>query len=451
MTPPNAASAPSPAAVAPEPGPRTCAVSDRARSVFPDGRLTAADTRPFPVVMARGDKDRIFDADGIEYLDFHLSSGALALGHGHPRVMDAVRRQVDKGFNFGTMNTSAVALAEGIVAAVPSIECVKFTNSGTEATLHAIRMARAYTGRDLIVRFEGAYHGHLDMVSLSNKLAGLGPQDAHEMPGLRPIPDCAGIPDAITDLCLVAQFNNAARLDEIFSAHRDRIAAVIMEPLQRFIEPQPGFLEAVREIAKRHGALLIFDEIVTGFRLSPSGAQGRYGVAPDLTVMGKIIGAGFPNGAIGGPDTIMRDLFGPSARVPVYLAGTFAGHPVASAGGAATLSVLSEPGVYEQLETLTDRLRTGVRDAFARAGVPGHILCPGPMFHIHIGANVPQNAREALTGDGAFRRRLWDALLRRRIHLTGGRGFVSLQHTEATIDAFVERFDEALHEVGHAS
>mgnify|MGYP000530412183 CR=1 FL=1 len=428
-------------------GPRTLALHARAAAVFPDGRLTAADTRPHPVVMARGAGARIFDADGREYLDFHLSSGALVLGHGHPAVQAAVAAQVADGFNFGAMNRPAIELAERICAAVPSVERVKFTVSGTEATLHAIRMARALTGRDLILRFEGGYHGHLDMVSLSNKLAGLGPADADTPPGLRPIPDCAGIPEAILDLCLVAPFNDAERVAEIFASHGDRIAGVIVEPLQRFIEPLPGFLQALREETRRAGAVLIFDEIVTGFRLAPGGAQQLYGVAPDLTVMGKIIGAGFPNGAIGGPAAIMEALFAPGAKRGTYLAGTFAGHPVAAAGGAATLAVLAEPGAHARLTALGDRLRRGVAAALAEAGVAGQVLCPGAMFHIALTDRPVTDARSALREDRAGRKRLWDALLARGIHITGGRGFVSLQHDEADIDAFVERFADALQEL----
>ncbi len=428
----------------PAAGPRAGALGQRAAAVFPDARLTAADTRPMPLVMARGAGDRIFDVDGREYLDFHLSSGALVAGHAHPEVQAALRQQVEAGGNFGALNVAAIELAERIVAAVPSIECVKLVVSGTEATLHAIRMARAYTGRDLIVRFEGAYHGHLDMVSLSNKLAPLGPADRTRAPDTRPIPDCVGIPQAIQDLCLVAPFNDATALRRIMAEHGSRVACVIMEPFQRFIAPQPGFLQAVRDITTEHGALLVFDEIVTGFRFGLGGAQEHYGVRPDLTTLGKIIGAGYPNGAIGGPATIMKALFGKSARAPVYLAGTFAGQAVAAAGGAKTVELLGRPGAYEHLFTLGERAREGLRGVFARRGVPGRVFGVGPLFHLHFDDADVANVRDALGEDKAMRKRVWDGLLAQGVHITGARGFVSLQHTTATVDALVERFDVVL-------
>lgn len=429
-------------------GSATSRLAARAKARFPDGRLTAADTRPFPVVMRRGSGSRVWDVDGNEYLDFHLSSGALALGHAHPDVQPSILAQAAAGGNFGAMNEAAIELADRIAAAIPSAERIKFVVSGTEATLHAIRMARAYTGRDLIVRFEGAYHGHLDMVSLSNKLAKLGPADRRNAPELKPIPDCPGIPQAIQDLCLVAPFNDLETLRAIFAAHGNRIACVIMEPLQRFIEPQPGFLSGVRDVVHAAGALLVFDEIVTGFRFSLGGAQAHYGVAPDLTVLGKIIGAGYPNGAIAGSATIMDALFGPAAVAPVYLAGTFAGHAVAAAGGAATLDVLARPGSYPRLAELGDRARRGLRDALARSGVPARVYGIGPMFHVCFADVEVRNARDALAEDKSVRKQVWDGLLRRGVHITGGRGFASLAHDEATIDDFVERFAAALGELG---
>ena len=426
---------------------RTEALARRAAIAFPDARLTAADTRPFPVVMARGAGDRIYDVDGREYLDFHLSSGALVAGHAHPDVQPALRRQVEAGGNFGAMNEAAIDLAERIVAAVPSIDSVKLVVSGTEATLHAIRMARAYTGRALILRIDGAYHGHLDMVSLSNKLASLGPEDRTRSPDLHPIPDCPGIPRAIQDLCLVASFNDVEGVRSILAEYGDRLACVIMEPFQRFIEPRPGFLQAVREATRKCGALLIFDEIVTGFRFGPGGAQEHYGVRPDLTTLGKIIGAGYPNGAVGGPADIMNALFGKNARAPVYLAGTFAGQAVAAAGGAATLDALSRAGAYEQLFALGARAREGLQAAFARHRGPGRVFGVGPLFHLHF-ANVDvASARDALTEDKALRKRVWNGLLERGIHITGARGFVSLQHTAATVDELVDRFDTVLRDL----
>lgn len=428
-------------------GERTGGLVPRIAAVFPDARLTAADTRPFQVVMARGQDDRIYDVDGREYLDFHLSSGALVLGHAYPEVLAAIEAQVRRGGNFGAMNEAAVMLAERIVAAIPSVEMVKFAVSGTEATLHAIRMARAYTGRDLILRFEGAYHGHLDMVSLSNKLGGLTAEDRHRSPALNPIPDCPGIPKAIQDLCLIASFNDVEGLEAIFAEYGSRIACVIMEPLQRFIEPDPGFLSAVRRVTSKHGALLIFDEMVTGFRFGLGGAQEHYGVRPDLTVLGKIIGAGYPNGAIGGSSAIMRALFGRDQKHPVYLAGTFAGHAVAAAGGATTLDVLGRQGSYAKLFELGERARAGLRRVIEHNRVPARVYGVGPMFHIAFTDVVVRNARDNLAEDKAMRKRAWDGLLNHGVHITGGRGFVSLQHSTRTVDELIECFDAALHEI----
>jgi glutamate-1-semialdehyde 2,1-aminomutase len=433
--------------LAPEARRHTDGLYPRITAVFPDGRLTAADTRPYQVVMARGQGDRIFDVDGREYLDFHLSSGALVLGHAHPDVIPAIESQVRCGGNFGAMNESAVVLAERIVAAVPSIEMVKFVVSGTEATLHAIRMARAYTGRDLILRFEGAYHGHLDMVSLSNKLGGLTAEHHSLRPDVHPIPDCPGIPKAIQDLCLVAGFNDISGLEAIFSEYGKRIACVIMEPFQRFIEPDAGFLPAVRRVTSKYGALLVFDEIVTGFRFGLGGAQEYYGVRPDLTVLGKIIGAGYPNGAIGGPSSIMKALFGKGVEHPVYLAGTFAGHAVASAGGAATLDVLARNDSYAKLFELGERARAGLRRAIEKNAIPARVYGVGPLFHIAFTDVAVHNARDNLTENKALRKRAWDGLLNHGVHISGGRGFVSLQHSTNTVDEMIERFDAALREI----
>lgn len=422
----------------------TSDLSTRTAAVFPDARLTAADTRPFPVVMSHAAGDKIYDVEGNEYLDFHLSSGALVVGHNFPEVAEAVTEQVKRGANFGAMNCAAIELAEGIVRAMPSVEMLKFNVSGTEANLHAIRMARAYTGRDLIVRFEGAYHGHLDMVSLSNKISQLTIHDQALIPELHPIPDCAGIPEAIQSLCLVAPFNDLGRLQQILRTHGDRIAAVMMEPIQRFIEPTKEFLKGVRAATKATGSLLIFDEVVTGFRLGLGGAQELYGVRPDLTVLGKIIGAGYPNGAVGGSRELMMGLFGANAKAPVYLAGTFAGHAVAAAGGAATLRVLARSGSYKRLFELGETARAGLRQVIEKTGIPATVYGVGPMFHVAFTARRISDARSALAEDKLVRKAVLDNLLRERVHITGGRGFVSLQHSEQTLDELFKRFERAI-------
>lgn len=423
---------------------RSAALRARVGKVFPDGRLTAADTRPFTLVMDHGRRDRIYDVSGREYLDFHLSSGALTLGHAHPGVLPVIQKQVQDGGNFGAMNRAAIELAERIVDAKPSVECVKFTVSGTEANLHAIRMARAYTGRDLVLRFEGAYHGHLDMVSLSNKMTGLTPEDTGLKPDLKPIPDCLGIPDAIANTAIIGAYNDVELLEQIFADHGNNIACVIMEPIQRFIEPTSEFLNAVRDVTCRHGAILVFDEVVTGFRMGPGGAQEHYGVYPDLTVMGKIIGAGYPNGAVGGSDTVMRALFGKEAIKPVYLAGTFAGHAVAAAGGAATIDVLRGHGTYERMNALGAKAREGLRDVFVGEELPGRVYGVGPMFHISFSDCDMRNGRDTLQENKKMRAGVWNQLLHAGVHITGGRGFISAQHSDETVDLLVERFGDSV-------
>jgi len=300
-----------------------------------------------PPFIARGKGARIFDADGHQYLDYVGSWGPLLLGHRPPEVVRAVEQALASGTSFGAPTEGELELAEAICEAMPSIEMVRLVNSGTEATMSALRLARGFTGRELVIKFDGCYHGHVDslLVRAGSGVATLG------------IADCAGVPAAFADTTIALPFNSVAEVEQALDAHRDRIAAVIVEPVagnMGCVPPAPGFLAALRELTRRHGALLIFDEVMTGFRLAFGGAQQLYGIRPDLTTLGKVIGGGLPVGAYGGRADIMRKV---APLGPVYQAGTLSGNPLAVAAGLAMLRHLkAHPEVYEQLERRTAQL-----------------------------------------------------------------------------------------------
>ena len=301
-----------------------------------------------PPFIARGQGSHIWDVDGNEYIDYVCSWGPLLLGHCYPEVGEAVREALASGASFGAPTEREIELAEAIVDAVPSIEMVRLVNSGTEATMSALRLARACTHRDLVVKFEGCYHGHVDslLVKAGSGVATLG------------IPDTAGVPKAFADTTIALAYNSAQAAAECFERYGDRIAAVIVEPVagnMGCVPPAPGFLAALRELTARHGALLIFDEVMTGFRVAYGGAQALYGVAPDLTTLGKVIGGGLPVGAYGGRRELMS-MVAPAG--PVYQAGTLSGNPLAVAAGLATLGVLrAHPEIYSQIEKRAARLQ----------------------------------------------------------------------------------------------
>jgi len=310
-----------------------------------------------PPIIESGKGSRIFDVDGNEYIDYVCSWGPLILGHAHPEIVTALKKAAEHGTSFGAPTELEVELAEMITAAMPSIEMVRFVNSGTEAAMTALRLARAFTGRDKIIKFDGCYHGHADglLVKGGSGLATLG------------IPGSAGVPASYAQNTLVAPYNNSEQVAELFKHHGD-IAAVIVEPVAAnmgVVFPQPGFLENLRELTARHGALLIFDEVITGFRIGYGGAQSLYGITPDLTCLGKIIGGGLPVGAYGGKREIMN-MMAPVG--PVYQAGTLSGNPLAMTAGIETLKILKQPGIYDQLENMAANLEQGITGAAAKAG-----------------------------------------------------------------------------------
>jgi glutamate-1-semialdehyde 2,1-aminomutase len=374
-----------------------------------------------PPFIARGEGSHIFDVDGNEYIDYVGSWGPLLLGHRHPEILDALKRALEIGTSFGAPTEQEILLAEAICDAVPSIEMVRLVNSGTEATMSAIRVARGFTGRDLIVKFEGCYHGHVDslLVKAGSGLATLGIADTH------------GVPKAFADTTIALPYNSVESVEEAFRAHGDRIAAVIVEPVvgnMGCVPPLPGYLQALRDITSRNGALLILDEVMTGFRVAFGGAQQRYGVRPDLTTLGKVIGGGLPVGAYGGRRDIMS-MVAPSG--PIYQAGTLSGNPLAVAAGLAMLRHLkSHPDVYDRLEHLGAALCADVP-----AGITVNRV--GSMFTFFFTDAPVTDWESAKRSDTARFGRFFRAMLQRGIYLAPSQfeaAFVSAVHTDQDVE-----------------
>jgi glutamate-1-semialdehyde 2,1-aminomutase len=323
-----------------------------------------------PIVVDRASGARMWDADGNEYIDYVCSWGALILGHAHPKVIQAITEQAHRGTSYGMPTELEVELASLIRKALPSCEKVRFVSSGTEATMSAVRLARAATSRDMIIKFEGCYHGHSDsfLSEAGSGLATLG------------IAACPGVPRALAELTFNAPYNNEEAVEKLFELHRDKIAAVIVEPVAAnmgVVPPKAGFLKALRDLCSRHGALLIFDEVITGFRVCYGGAQTLFGITPDLTTLGKIIGGGLPVAAYGG----RRDLMDRVAPLgPVYQAGTLSGNPLAMSAGIASLDLLAAPGFYESLDARASRLEDGINGALRETGVSATTVRVGSLL-----------------------------------------------------------------------
>ena len=416
---------------------------DRAKAVLPGGvnspvrAFRAVGGTPFFVDRARG--ACLTDVDGKTYLDYVCSWGPLILGHAHPAVLDAIRGAAERGWTYGAPCAAEVELAEVVRRRMPTIEMVRFVNSGTEATMAAVRVARAATRRDVILKFEGCYHGHADsfLVKAGSGVATLG------------LPDSPGVPGALAELTLTVPFNDSAAVQEVFTRRGKDIAAVIVEPYvgnAGFIAPEPGFHDALRALCDRHGALLIFDEVMTGFRVAPGGAQQRLGVRADLTTLGKIIGGGLPVGAYGGRADLMR-LVAPEG--PVYQAGTLSGNPVAMAAGLATLRETERPGFYDVLERRTGRLVAGIGDAARRQGVAAAGGHAGSMWGVYLTAGPVRSFAQAKRADAGLFARWHRAALARGVFLAPSAfeaGFVSSAHTDADIDFTIAQLDAALGE-----
>jgi glutamate-1-semialdehyde 2,1-aminomutase len=411
----------------------------RAAAMFPGGvnspvRAFAAVDRE-PLVLERGAAAYVWDADGRRYVDCIGGWGPAILGHADPRVVEAVRSAAVGGFALGASHPLEVDLGDAIRRAMPAIERMRFTSSGTEAAMSAVRVARAATGRELIVKFAGAYHGHADglLVAAGSGVATLA------------IPGSAGVPEAVAARTIVLPFNDPASIDVAFAEHAGRIAGVIVEPVVAnagIIPPRPGFLEHLRLATGAAGAILIFDEVITGFRVGAGGAQERYGIRPDLTVLGKVIGGGMPIGAYGGRADVM-DLVAPSG--PVYQAGTLSGHPLSMAAGIATLRALM-PEAYATLEAAGADLARGLAEAARAAGREVAIARVGSLLTVFFRPAPPNDAAEALDSDRAAYARFFGAMLDRGVLLPPSQfeaWFLSLAHGRTEIDRLVEAAAEA--------
>ena len=429
---------------------------ERAKKYIPGGVNSPA--RAFkavggnPLFIDRAQGSRIYDVDGHEYIDYVGSWGPLILGHCHPEVIDSLQESLKNGTSYGASTKKEIELAELICEALPSVEKVRLTSSGTEASMAALRLARAFTNRPMIIKFEGCYHGHGDsfLVKAGSGVATLG------------LPDSPGVPSELAQLTLTCSFNQLSSVEQLFSQHKGRIAAVIVEPVvgnMGCVTPQPGFLEGLRKLTGENESLLIFDEVMTGFRIAYGGAQSRFGITPDLTVLGKIIGGGLPVGAYGGRHKIMDQL---APNGPVYQAGTLSGNPLAVTAGIATLKILKRAGTYEKLENLTSQLDKGFIKIANETNIPVFINHVGSMFTLFFtprDLNKNLNLSDQGMGLSVFN---WDSakqsdlnrfseffwqMLNRGIYLAPSQyesGFLSTAHTsrdiQNTIDAAEDIF-----------
>lgn len=396
-----------------------------------------------PLIIERGLGQYLYDADSNQLLDFVCSWGAMLLGHAHPAVSAAIADQAQKGTSYGVTTELEVELAQRILRAIPFMEKVRFVSSGTEATMSALRLARGFTGRDLLIKFEGCYHGHADsfLSQAGSGLATLG------------IAECPGVPQALAQLTLNVPYNDLAAIEKLFAQHPGRIAAVIVEPIAAnmgVVLPQQGFLQGLRELTRKHEALLIVDEVITGFRLRNGSVQDLFGIEADLTTLGKIIGGGLPVAAYGGRAEIM-DRVAPLG--PVYQAGTLAGNPLAMRAGIATLDQLSVPGLYQRIEKLSATLVTGIRETIQSEKLSAHVNAIGSLATLFFTQDPVDNYQAAKKSDTKRYTQYFRNMLERGVFLAPSQfeaSFVSVAHTDSDIEFAVKAARESLHQIAAA-
>ena len=396
-----------------------------------------------PRFIERAQGPYMFDAEGQRYIDYIGSWGPMIAGHAHPEVIEAVQRAATRSLSFGAPTADEIEIAETLREIMPAVEMVRLVSSGTEAAMSALRLARGFTGRDAIVKFEGCYHGHADslLVKAGSGLLTFGN------------PSSAGVPADVAAHTLVLEYNNIAQLDELFAARGDEIACVLVEPIagnMNFVRGDAAWHQRLRELCTRHGSLLVWDEVMTGFRVALGGAQQVYGIEPDLVVLGKVIGGGMPMAAFGGRADVMRGL---SPLGGVYQAGTLSGNPVAVAAGMAQLRIVRQPGFYEALGDSTRRLMQGLEQAAARHGVPLRTDCEGGMFGVYFASALPRSYADVARGDLEAFKAFFHAMLSRGVYLAPSMfeaGFVSSAHDASVIEQTLQAADSAFAELARA-
>ena len=390
-----------------------------------------------PLFVKKGNGSKIWDADGNEYIDYVASWGPLIFGHAHPQIVEALKRQVELGTSYGASTELEIELAEQVVTLVPSLEVVRMVNSGTEAVMSAIRLARGVTGRDKVVKFEGCYHGHVDsmLVKAGSGLASLG------------IPECPGIVDALAKNTLTLPFNDSSKVKDLFAAEGDKIACVIVEPVggnMGVVPPQNGFLETLREVTNQVGAVLIFDEVITGFRVALGGVQSICGVKPDLTCLGKVIGGGLPVGAYGGSRQLMDNI---APVGPIYQAGTLSGNPLAMTAGIEMIKLLSGQSVYDELERKSEKLCAGYESNVKKLGIKAQFTRVGSMFSMFFTDQNIIDFESVKSSDTNFFRSYFTSLLEEGVYIAPSQfeaGFMSAVHTDEEIEQTIEANYRAL-------
>jgi glutamate-1-semialdehyde 2,1-aminomutase len=408
----------------------------RARRVLPGGTFG---NFPGDVILSHGQGGRVWDVAGREYVDFLLGSGPMFIGHGHPEVLEAVREQLSRGTTFFANNEAGIALAEAIVEAVPCAEQLRYVSSGSEADLYAMRLARAFRGRDRIVKFEGGYHGMSDYGLMS-----LAPKHLANFP--QAVPDSAGIPRSVRDEVLVSPFNDLDAVTRLVEARHEEIAGIIVEPLQRLIPPAPGFLQGLRDLCTRFGIVLIFDEVVTGFRFAYGGAQAYYGVTPDLCTLGKVIGGGFPLAAVVGRADIMALFDRAAVGEDRFLmqVGTLSGNPIAAVAGLKTLEVLRRPGTYDAVFATGRRLMAGLEAQVAQAGIAAQAVGEPPLFDLVFAEGTVGDYRATMRADRAMAAHVNQAMRAGGILKGDSKYYISTAHEDRDIDQALDAFRGAM-------